>query len=132
MDPEILQQLELMRGYLFIIMCAILLWVFIKVLQSIQRVFIGFKKALDTNFDNKMLKLMDLGDYDKVITECKAVVQEYPNHVDATWYLAKAYFYSENNKLSMEYFKKAIYLVPSWEETAETYIKKLNDRKKII
>ncbi len=128
MDTEILQQLELIRVYLFIIMCAIVVWVFIKSLQSIQRLIIDFKKTWDTSFDNKMLKYMDVGDYDKVINECKEVIKEYPNHVDATWYLAKAYYYTEDNELSKECFKKAIYLIPSWEEIANDYINKLNDR----
>jgi len=34
----------------------------------------------------------------------------------------------ENNEESKQYFDKAIYLVPSWEETANTYIEKINNR----
>jgi len=128
MDTEILQQLELMRVYVFIIMIAIVLWVFFKILESVQRVFIGFKKAWDTSFDNKMEKLMDTGEYDKVISECEEVLQKYPNHIDAVWYTAKAFYYTEKNEPSKEYFEKSKYLVPSWEESANVYLNKLKDR----
>ena len=71
---------------------------------------------------------MDLGEYEKVINECNNVLKQYPNHIEAVWYIAKAYYYTENNDSSKEYFEKAIYLVPSWEETANVYLGKLNDR----
>ena len=109
-------------------MVAITLWALFKVIESVQRVFIGFKKAWDTSFENKMEKLMDMGEYDNVISECKEVLVKYPNHIDAVWYAAKAYYYTEKNELSKEYFDKAMYLVPSWEETAGVYLNKLKDR----
>ena len=128
MESDILHQLELIRSYVFIIMVATVLWLFFKILESAQKVFIDFKKTWDTSFENKIDKLMDLGEYNKVITECKEVLEQYPNHIDATWYSAKAFYYLENNKKSIEYFEKAIYLVPAWEETASVYLNKLKDR----
>ncbi len=128
METEILHQLELIRAYVFIIMIAIVLWALFKTIESAQKVFIGFKKAWDISFESKMEKLMDLGEYEKVISECNEVLEKYPNHIDAVWYTAKANFYIEENDISKEYFEKAIYLVPSWEETANVYLNKIKDR----
>ena len=128
MESEILQQLELIRVYVFIIMAALVLWAFFKIIESAQRIFIGFKKAWDTSFDNKIEKLMDIGEYDKVVSECEEILAKYPNHIDAVWYTAKAHYYIENNELSKEYFEKSIYLVPTWEKSANAYLEKLQDR----
>jgi len=45
MESEIAQELVTIRVYVFIIMCAIVLWVFFKILESSQRIFFGFKKS---------------------------------------------------------------------------------------
>jgi tetratricopeptide (TPR) repeat protein len=90
-------------------MVAFMVWISLKIIESIQKIFIGFKKTWDTRFDNNMEKLMDIGEYNKVIEECKDVLDKYPNHVDAVWYTAKAHYYKENNEESKQYFNKAIY-----------------------
>jgi len=128
MDIDILQELQLIRTYVFIIMFAIVLWVIIKVAESIQRIYIGFKEAWDTSFENKTENLLDMGKYEEAINECKDVLIKYPNHSYANWYIAKAYYYTNNNELSKEHFEKAIYLVPSWEENSNEYISKLKER----
>jgi len=128
MESEIAQELVTIRVYVFIIMCAIVLWVFFKILESIQRIISGFKKAMDDHFSDSMIKMLDIGKYEDVIEECKEKLEKHPNHVDAVWYLARAYYYTENNKLSLECFEKAVYLAPTWEESANPYIEKLNAR----
>ena len=127
METEILEQLTLIRVYIFIIMLAVVLWALFKIIESGQRVFIGFKKAWDASFDNKMEALMDTGDYDEVISRCEGVLDDQPNHLNATWYAAKAHYYLENNDASQEYFEKTIYLAPSWEETVNEYLVKLKN-----
>ena len=128
MEAEMLQELQLIRVYVFIIMFAIVLWAIIKIIESIQRVFIGFKTAWDTRFENITESLLDIGDYEEVINKCNAVLNKYPNHSNANWYIAKAYYYTNNNALSKKHFEKTIYLVPSWKETAGEYLNKLNER----
>ena len=128
MEAEILKELETIRVYAFISMCALLLWVFFKILQTTQNIFTGFRKAWETDFDNRMSKLEDMGDYQKVIKECEEKLKKYPNHLTATWYLAKAYYYTEANSASKELFEKVVYLAPSWREDVEYYLDKLNER----
>jgi len=128
MDAEILQELQLIRTYVFIVMFAIVLWAFIKIVESIQKIFIGFKEAWDTSFDNKTEEMLDMGKYKEVINSCKDVLKKYPNHINANWFIAKAYYYTKDNVLSKEHFEKTIYLSPSWKENADEYIVKLKER----
>ena len=83
---------------------------------------------MDEQFSDSITKMLDLGEYEKVIEECKEKLEKYPNYSDAVWYLAKAYYYTENNKLALECFEKAVYLAPGWGEHAPQYIEKLNER----
>ena len=128
MDIEILQELQLIRVYVFIIMFAIVIWVFIKTIESIQTIYIGFKEAWDTSFDNKTEDLLDMGKYEEAIDNCKEVLEKHPNHINANWFIAKAYYYTNNNVLSKEHFEKTIYLSPSWADNANEYLNKLKER----
>ena len=128
METEILKELSTIRIYVFIIMAGLIIWVAMYLLGGMQRLVENYKKTLDSHFENSMLKMLDLGEYEKVIEECIETLERYPNHVDATWFLAKAYYYTENNQLALEYFDKTLYLVPSWEESINGYVKKLNAR----
>ncbi|MBL1292899.1 MAG: hypothetical protein COB61_003410 [Thiotrichales bacterium] len=129
METEILQELQSIRSFMFIIMFMVIIWAFFKILESIINIVTSFKKAWDTDFENRVDKLINTGDYEKAIDTCKEKLVKYPNHIDANWYLAKAYYYTENNdKLSEELFKKIIYLVPSWEENANAYLEEIKNR----
>ncbi len=128
MESEILQKLELIRGYVLTIMVVFVIWFFFKILESIQKIFTGFKKAWDTKFENDMENHMDQGKYDKVLEECLEKLEKFPNHLDATWYAAKAHFYKENDEESKKYFEKALYLAPSWKKTINGYLEKIHNR----
>lgn len=128
MDSEVLQQLELIRVYVFVIMLALLIWAVLKTVESIQTIIIRFKETWDTSFQNKMEKLFDKGDYETIIVKCKEIIDEYPNHIDANWNIAKAYYYTNANDLSKKHFEKTAYLLPSWEENVSDYIDKLKNR----
>lgn len=128
MEAEILKELSTIRVYVFIIMVGIIIWLALNIINGILKLVEGYKKALDAHFENSMVKMFDLGEYEKVIEECIETLEKYPNHIDATWFLAKAYYYTENNQLALEYFDKTLYLAPSWEESINGYIKKLNAR----
>ena len=128
MESEILQELVTIRVYIFIIMSAVVLWVLMYAIAAAQKIIVEYKKVINAYFVNDLLKIFDLGEYEKIIKDCSKMLEKYLNHTDVTWYLARAYYYTENNNLSLEYFNKAVYLVPSWEEDAGNYIKKLNER----
>lgn len=98
MESEILQEIETIRGYIFVMMCAVVLWVIFKVLESAENVFIGFKKAWDTDFKNRMGKYQDSGKFEEIINECKEKLEKYQNHIDAVWFIAIAYYYTETQR----------------------------------
>ncbi|WP_126455703.1 hypothetical protein [Sulfuriflexus mobilis] len=128
MEAEILQELETIRVFVFIIMCVVAVWGLVKTIESTQNIVVSFKKAWDTFFENRVVGLIDKGEYQEAISECKNKLKKYPNHVDANWLIAKAYYFTENNELSKVHFEKSIYLVPGWENIASEYIEKINAR----
>ncbi len=89
--------------YQRLIVAAIVLWVLIKTAESILRIYIGFKDAWDASFDNKTEELLDKGKYEEAISNCKEVLEKLPNHINANWFIAKAYYYTKNNTLSKEH-----------------------------
>lgn len=78
-----------------------------------------------------MLKYLDIGNYNEVISSCEEVLGKYPYHSDATWYLARAYFGLNKQPEAIKYFNKAVELVPTWKDTANAYIEILNERLSI-
>jgi len=128
MEEEIINQLNSIRVYIFIIMCIIAVWASLKSIESIQNILSGFKRAWDTLFINKVSKCLDVGDYDRAIRLCRLKLDKLPEHSDAHWLIARAYFYNEENDLARKYFEKAVYFIPEWKESAEPYINELNNR----
>lgn len=127
MEAEILQELESIRVYLFILMCGLTLFIFFKILESVQRIQIGFQDSVNKSFENRMQKLLNKGNYDEVIKECKGVLENYPNDVDAIWYQAKAYYMKGDNEVAKELFERVIYLLPGWESSAKPYLENMNE-----
>ena len=128
METEILKELAAIRAYVFIMMSTVIIWVIFKTFVSSVNLYVKLKTAIDTVFGNRMDELLDLGGYEEIIKDCEEKLQKYPNHPDALWFIAKAYYFTENNELSKKYFEKAIYISPNWEESAEKYLEKLNEK----
>lgn len=128
MEEGILETLETIRGYVFIVMCAVVIWALFKVIELNLRIFSRFQEALEDAFEKKIEKLMNEGDYERVVSKCAEKLEKYPKHADAIWLTAKAYYHQGNNVQAKEYFEIAVVLVPSWEETAKPYLEKINLR----
>ena len=131
MDTEILNQLELIRIYVFIIMFAIVAWAAFKIVQSVKTIYIGFNKSWDTAFCNRIDKYFDLGNYQEIVDECEELLKKYPCHADATWYLARAYFGLNKQPEAIKYFNRLVELKPGWKESADEYIEAINERLSI-
>lgn len=125
MESEILTTLQEIRAYAFITMIAVVMWVFFKILESIQRIITGFKKAWDDQFNTRMLDLIQKGNYDDVITECADILNKSSNNLNANWFIARAYYHKQDSSHARNYFEKVIQLEPSWKEDAEDYLSKL-------
>lgn len=128
MEAEILQELETIRSYLSIIMTVLVIFIVGKIVESAQKIFIGFKTVWNVDFRDRMISLQEQGDFQEIIDECEEKLRNNPNHVDANWFMALAYYYTENNDKATAYFEKSIYLTPSWEESANEYLEKIKSR----
>ena len=117
-----------MRGYIFVMMCAVVAWAIFKVIESTQRLVAGLKKAMNDAFESNTDEMIDKGCYESAIEACEEKLKKYPKHSGVIWQLARAHYLSENHDKAREYFEKAVNLVPSWEDSAEAYLKKINER----
>ena len=125
MEQEILETLQTMRGYLFVIMVFFILWVLFKIVDIVLNYLDKWIKAWDSHFESQTARLLDKGEYEEAIQECKSKLEAYPNHLDAIWLLARAYYYTEQYDLARQCFEKAVYISPSWESNAESYLAKI-------
>lgn len=126
MEAEVIQELQLIRNYLFIMMCGICLVILFKLIESIQKIIIGFRDAVVKSFNDRMEKLLEKGKNDEIIKECKEILEKRPNDTDAIWYLSRAYYREGENELAKEQFERSVYLVPSWESSAKPFLDNLN------
>jgi len=127
MEPEIVNTLQEIRAYVFIIMVAIVIWVLFRVIESAQRIFFGFRKNWVEKFNSRMVTLIQKGDYDLVILECRQALEEFPNNLDTNWFIAKAYFHQQDTTMAKKHFNKVIQLEPSWQKDAQQYLDKLDE-----
>ncbi len=87
-------------------------------------------KAWDSYFVSSASRMLDEGNYHDAVKYCKKKLSKQPNHADANWLIAKAYYFLQKNDLAVEHFKKSFYLIPSWEEDALEYIGKIQSANK--
>jgi len=120
MDTVILQELQLIRLYVFILMAVF-------VISFLSKLYVNWKKAVQIHFENKVENFIDKGEYDKAIKACTEKLKKYQNHLYATWFIAKAYYYTEDYSQAKFHFEKTLHLSPSWEKSVEPYIVKLNN-----
>ena len=123
METDILKTLQEIRGYAFITMVAIVIFVATKIIQIVDpSIFNKFDSlTLDAHY-----KLLNQGNTKRVINYSKTVLSEEPNDPYYTWLLALAYYYNHDYKLAYEYFDRSIFLKPEWKKDAELYIESIN------
>lgn len=126
MENELITTIQSIRGYLFVLMLIAIVWVVLRIIESILKIKTEYQKVEQKNFSLTMDRYFDAGNYDKVIGRCKYKLERYPNNLDANWYLAKAYYFKEEHELSRKYFEYTLYLAPSWENSVEPFLEKLD------
>ncbi|MES9926270.1 MAG: tetratricopeptide repeat protein [Candidatus Thiodiazotropha endolucinida] len=128
MENEILSTLQTIRGYLYVIVIAVMIWISLKVIDTFMNGIGRWIKAWDEHFNSNAGRLLAEGEYQEAIVYCKKRLKKQPNHLNAHWYIAKAYFYLKNNELSKEHFEKVVYLEPEWEKDINVYLEKIGSR----
>ncbi len=125
---KIINELQTISLYLNIIIILIFVWLALISLTISLKIFTGFKKPWDTQFENMLSTYLDTGEYEKLIEACQDKLSKYPNHTDALWFLSKACFYTKEDELSKACFEKVLELKPGWEADITPYLEKLKQR----
>ncbi|MBT3058030.1 MAG: tetratricopeptide repeat protein [Candidatus Thiodiazotropha sp.] len=128
MENEILSTVQTIRGYLFVIVIAVIIWVTLKIVDTFMNGLGRWIKAWDEHFNSNAGRLLAEGSYQDAIEYCKKRLKKQPDHLNANWYIAKAYYYLKEYKLSQEHFEKVIYLEPEWEKDINVYLEKIGGR----
>ncbi|MCG8029311.1 MAG: hypothetical protein N0E59_17505 [Candidatus Thiodiazotropha taylori] len=71
MENEILSILETIRGYLYVIVITIIIWVLLKLIDTLMNGLGRWIKAWDENFNGKVGRLLAEGSYQDAIDYCK-------------------------------------------------------------
>ena len=124
-EGEILETLRTIQAYIFVIMLAVVVWVGLKFVHTLIHMLDRSMKVMGAHFSKEMRKFLNEGSYAAVISECKKKLEKQPNHLDANWHVARAYYYSDEDALAKKHFEKAKHLEPNWEDAADGYLSKI-------
>jgi hypothetical protein len=130
METDILKTLQEIRGYAFITMVAIVIFVATKIIQIVAPSIFNFRKKFESLTLDAHYKLLNQGNTKRVINYSKTVLSEEPNNPYYTWLLALAYYYNHDYKLAYEYFDRSIFLMSEWKKDAKLYIESINNANK--
>lgn len=130
MEIDILKTLQEIRGYAFITMVAIVIFVVTKIIRIVAPPIFNFRKKFDSPTLDAHYKLLNQGNTKRVINYSKTVLSEEPSNPCYTWLLALAYYYNHDYKLAHEYFDRSIFSKPEWKKDAELYIESIKKANK--
>ncbi|MBW9274772.1 MAG: tetratricopeptide repeat protein [Candidatus Thiodiazotropha sp. (ex. Lucinisca nassula)] len=126
MEIEILQTLQEIRGILYALTAIVSLVMLVWMANWISNIIANFKKALENDFINRADKYYKSAEFDKLAEHCQEKLAKYPNHSNATWWLARAKLETGSSSEARKLFKRLLELEPNWKEThIEPYLDKL-------
>lgn len=127
MEQNILNTLQEIRGLLYVLIIMLGFVMLIWVINWISNIKRNFKNAWENDFIQLADKYFENGNYTKLIEHCKNKLEAYPNHSNATWWLARAELEVGNVSNAKTLFEKVLKLEPSWKEThIDPYLEKLS------
>lgn len=86
------------------------------------------REKLDDIFRDEASHFFDKGAFDELIKLCEDKLKSKPHHVNALWYIAKAYYQKGDHLKAKDYFEKVAKAEPSWEKQyVQPYLEKLRD-----
>lgn len=129
MDNEILTVLQEIRGILFLILAGFGVLIVLNVIRTVASIYLDIKNRLEIDFTDKVGRLFEKKKYQEIIKVSNKELEIFPKSAEATWWLARAYYYLGNDIESLKLFKKVIEIEPEREEEHVTpYIEKINER----
>ena len=129
MENDILISLSEIKTILYILMGIFIVGVVLVcfVLYIVGVRFLSYKKSDEFKFFVE--EKLDKGLYNEVICDAKEFLKDRPYHTYAQWYLAKAYYYTDDFENARLYFEKILKREPDWVESVEPYLDKIIDSK---
>ena len=129
MEKEVLQTLQEIRGILYVLTVIVSLVMLVWVANWVCNIVANLKKAWENDFITRADKYFKSAEFDKLTEHCQEKLAKYPNHSNATWWLAKAKLETGNNSEARKLFERLLELEPSWNEThIEPYLNKLSSK----
>jgi tetratricopeptide (TPR) repeat protein len=126
MEEEILNKLQDIYVLLYVLTIMLGFVMLIWVINWISNIKSNFKNAWENNFIQLADKYYESGNYARLISHCEEKLKKYPNHSNATWWLARAELKTGNTSKAKMLFLKLLELEPSWKEShIEPYLEKL-------
>jgi tetratricopeptide (TPR) repeat protein len=77
---------------------------------------VSSKKKTAENIKEKGKELLDKGDLDRLIDLCNKIIERYPSHSYAHWYLGIAYYRKKDWRKSLNEFEYINNIEPGWRE----------------
>lgn len=129
MENDILISLSEIKTILYILtgifIIGVLLICFILYIVGVR--FLSYKKSDVFKFFAE--EKIDKGLYSEVISDAKEFLKDRPHHTYTQWYLAKAYYYTDDFENAKLYFEKILKREPDWEESVKPYLDEIIDSK---
>lgn len=127
MDSEILKTLQEIRDIVHVVAWVVTFCALVWAANWASSIVANFKKTWENDFFNRADKYFQSANYEKLIEHCEEKLRKYPNHSNATWWLARANKGLGNQPESKALFEKLLELEPSWKEThIEPYLKSMS------
>ncbi|PCI46754.1 MAG: hypothetical protein COB51_06650 [Moraxellaceae bacterium] len=94
-------------------------------IKSILSVVANFKTVYKNKWENDAVRFIQTNQLEELKSHCLEKLESSPKDANANWYLARYYYIVKDLDQCKKYFSLAVEVYPTWEEDAETYIKKL-------
>jgi len=128
MEQEILSALKNIRFLLYVFITLFGIFTFLWVINGVSAIRKNFGNAKEDTFIDEADKYFESANYKKLVKLCKEKLEKYPNHSNATWWLARAYLELGNKSEAKMLLEKILELEPRWEKSlTEPYLNKISN-----
>ena len=132
MENEFLVRLDELKTLIYVLISifSVGLLLIVTIFYFIGIRFLSYKKS--DYFKFCVEEKLDKGLCSEVISDSIEFLKERPHHTYAQWYLAKAYYYTNNYENAKVYFKKILKSEPAWVDSVEPYLDEIALEEEII
>lgn len=128
MNYETLETLQNIELHTKIIAFGIIIWVFGKAIGALSVLGTNWRRARQDLFNDLLSDAIEEADYEYVIDKCQKMLAKKPNHYDANWHLARAYYYKCDYDKANEQFQVVLDVIPRWKKSVKPYLGKIAEK----